>query len=56
MLSGNILWLNCNNEGEKGGVTIFNATFNYISVILCWPLLLEETGVSSENNQPVKSH
>jgi len=36
---------------------VFNATFNNISVIL-WQsvLLLEETGVSAENQRPVTSH
>jgi hypothetical protein len=36
---------------------VFNATFNYISVIL-WRsvLLLEEARVSGENNRPVTSH
>ena len=32
-------------------VMVFNATFNNISVIL-----VEETGVSSENHRPVASH
>jgi hypothetical protein len=36
---------------------VFNATFNNISVIL-WQsiLLVEETGVSGENQRPVESH
>jgi hypothetical protein len=36
---------------------VFNATFNYISVI-SWRsiLLVEETGVSGENHQPAASH
>jgi len=36
---------------------VFNATFNNISVIL-WQsvLLVEETGVPEENNQPATSH
>jgi len=33
-----------------GGVMVFNATFNNISVILCRSvLLMEETGVPGEN-------
>jgi len=33
---------------------VFNATFNNISVISWWSVLLvEETGVSEENHQPV---
>jgi hypothetical protein len=36
------------------GVMMFNATFNNISVILWWSILLvEETG---ENNRPAASH
>ena len=36
---------------------VFNATFNNISVILCWSvLLMEETGVPGENHRPVSSH
>jgi hypothetical protein len=36
---------------------VFNATFNNISVI-SWRsvLLVEETGVSGENHQPLESH
>jgi hypothetical protein len=38
-------------------VMAFNATFNNISVI-SWQsvLLVEETGVSEENHQPLASH
>ena len=38
-------------------VMVFNSTFYNISVI-SWQsvLLVEETGVSSENQQPVASH
>jgi hypothetical protein len=38
-------------------VMVFNSTFYKISVI-SWQsvLLVEETGVSSENQQPVASH
>jgi hypothetical protein len=37
-----------------GGFTVFNATFNNISAISWWSVLLvEETG---ENHQPVASH
>jgi hypothetical protein len=36
---------------------VFNATFNNISVISWWSVLLvEETGVPGENHQPVASH
>ena len=36
---------------------VFNATFNNISVISWWTVLLvEETGVPTENHQPVTSH
>ena len=36
---------------------VLNATFNNISVILWWSVLLvEETRVPGENHQPVASH
>jgi len=36
---------------------VFIATFNNISVILLWSVLLvEETGVSGENHRPAASH
>jgi hypothetical protein len=36
---------------------VYNATFNNISVISWWPVLLvEETGGPGENHQPVTSH
>jgi len=36
---------------------VFNATFNNISVILWWSVLLEkETGVPDENHLPAASH
>jgi len=36
---------------------VLNATFNNISVISWWSVLLvEETGVPGENNRPVASH
>jgi hypothetical protein len=40
-----------------GRVIVFNATFNFISVI-SWRLVLfeEETGVPGENHQPTTSH
>jgi len=39
------------------GFMVFNATFNNISVISWWSVLLvEETGVSAENHRPVASH
>jgi hypothetical protein len=38
-------------------VMVFNATFNNISVISWWSVLLvEETGVPGENHQPAASH
>jgi hypothetical protein len=36
---------------------VFNATFNNISVISWWSILLvEETGVQEENHRPAVSH
>jgi hypothetical protein len=36
---------------------VFNATFNNISAILWWSvLLMEETGIPGENHQPVAGH
>ena len=36
---------------------VFNTTFNNISVISCWSVLLVgETGVPGENHQPTISH
>jgi hypothetical protein len=38
-------------------VMVFNATFNNISEILWWSVLLvEETGLPGENHRPVASH
>ena len=38
-------------------VMVFNATFNNISVISWWSVLLvKETGISAENHWPVPSH
>ena len=43
--------------GEGVRVMVFNATFNNISVISWWSVVLvEETGVPGENHQPVASH
>jgi hypothetical protein len=40
----------------KNRFMVFNVTFNNISVILCWSVLLvEETGVPGENHWPVAS-
>jgi hypothetical protein len=40
----------------KNRFMVFNVTFNNISVILCWSVLLvEETGVPGENHRPVAS-
>jgi hypothetical protein len=39
------------------GFMVFNTTFNNISVILWWSVLLvEETSVPGENHRPVASH
>ena len=36
---------------------VFNATFNNISAISCWSVLLaEKTGVPGENYRPATSH
>jgi hypothetical protein len=38
-------------------IVVFNTTFNNISVISWWSvLLLEETGVPGENHRPAASH
>jgi hypothetical protein len=43
------------NTGVR--VMVFNATFNNISVISWWSVLLvEETSVPGENHRPVASH
>ena len=43
------------NTGVR--VMVFNATFNNISVISWWSVLLvEETWVPGENHRPVASH
>jgi hypothetical protein len=42
---------------DVGWVMVFNVTFNNISAISWWPVLLvEETGVPGENHRPVASH
>jgi hypothetical protein len=42
---------------EKVRVMVFNATFNNISVISWWSVLLvEETEVPEENHRPADSH
>jgi hypothetical protein len=39
------------------GVMVFNATFNNISVISWWSvLLMEDIGVPGENHRPAASH
>jgi hypothetical protein len=44
-------------EWGLGWFMVFNATFNNISVILWWSVLLvEETGVPGKNHRPVASH
>jgi hypothetical protein len=41
----------------SGMFMVFNATFNNISVISLWSVLLvEETGLPGENHRPVTSH
>jgi hypothetical protein len=43
--------------GVKVRVMVFNATFNNISAISWWSVLLvEETGVLGENHRPVANH
>ena len=38
-------------------ILVFNATFNNISLISLWTvLLMEETGIPGENHRPVESH
>jgi len=40
-----------------GGVIVFNAAFNNISVISWWSVLwVEETGAPGENYRPATSH
>jgi hypothetical protein len=42
---------------KKVAGMVFNATFNNISVISWWSVLLvEKTGVPGENHQPAASH
>jgi hypothetical protein len=50
--------LSTSNVNLRGlGVLVFNATFNNISVISWWSVLLvEETRVSGENHRPAASH
>ena len=51
-------WQSCAlNYRDRVMVMMFNATFNNISVISWWSVLLvEEPGVSRENHRPVASH
>ena len=45
------------NLHKIGWFMVFNATFNNISVILWWSVLLvEEIGVPAENHRPVASY
>ena len=45
------------NQYFRVRVMVFNATFNNISIISWWSVLLvEETGVPGENHRPVASH
>jgi len=45
------------NNLMVGWFMVFNATFNNISVISWWSVLLvEETAVPGENHRPVESH
>ena len=42
---------------NKEGVMVFNLTFNNISAVTWWSVLLvDETRVPTENHQPVASH
>jgi hypothetical protein len=55
--NGNWLSLEFNISVLGVGVMVFNATFNYISVISCRSVLFkDETGVSGENNGTIGSH
>ena len=51
-------WHEKNSQYNRiGWFMVFNATFNNISVISWWSVLLvKETGVSGENHWPVTSH
>jgi hypothetical protein len=43
--------------GGRGGIMAFNATFNNISVMSWWSvLLMDEMEVPGENNRPAASH
>ena len=45
------------NKMHRGRVIVLYATFNNISVISCWSILLvEETGIRGENHRPATSH
>jgi hypothetical protein len=48
------LWLELITLNLKGWVMVFNTTFNNISVILWWSVLL--MGETAENHRPVASH
>jgi len=42
---------------DFGWFMVFNATFNIISIISWWSVLLvEEAGVPGENDRPVANH
>ena len=44
-------------RGKRFGFVVFNATFNNISIISWWSvLLMEEAGVPRENHRSVASH
>jgi hypothetical protein len=46
-----------NVSGDRFRFMVFNATFNNISVISWWQVLLvKETGIPGENHRPVASH
>ena len=53
-----VLFIDVNNFiWVRVSLMVFNATFNNISVILWWSVLLvEETGVPGENYWPATSH
>jgi hypothetical protein len=56
VISENILTMFMNTVIKDRGI-VFNGTFNNISVISYWSvLLLEETGVPGEDHIPVASH
>jgi hypothetical protein len=57
IVSENVLFGMISIAGLRVRVNVFNATFNNISAISWWSVLLvEETRVSGENHQPATSN